>query len=192
MLRNKIIQTLGTFALCLPLAVATSALAKDKKSKGKAKSNESGDDNYQPPYGMAGCGLGSLVIHKDDMMPQVTAVTLNGTGFQTSALSCTGSSNCQITKAELAQAEQEVFVAANLRNLEEDVTRGGGGYTRAFAQVLGCAEGDDYSEFLEVSRANYSDIFSSNDPKVVYTHYLGVLRASPRLANGCERVMFKT
>ena len=123
------------------------------------------------------------------MVMQTIAATLNGTGYQTSAISCTHSSNCKETKDEAAKAEQEVFVASNLRSLESDVSSGGGDYTHAFADVLGCLDDGNYDEFLEVSRANYADIFSVSDPEVVYAHYLQALRSSPRLVKGCQRIV---
>ena len=182
--------------LCSVAAVmmtAAPAMAKDKKKekkkdkeKDKAAASSEAPASYQAPYGMAGCGLGSLVIKTDNIM-QIFAVTLNGTGFQTIAISSVHSSNCTPAKADQAREEQEVFIAANMRALEEDVTSGGGDYAHAFAEVLGCGGTTEYAEFLETSRANYRDIFASADPADVHQRYLRVLRANPRLAT-CERM----
>jgi hypothetical protein len=182
----------------LATALASPAFAADKKKKNKTKEDKAGEtatvdkegggSEYTAPYGMAGCGLGSTIIKKDTMVSQITAATLNGTGFQTSAISCSHSSNCQVSKEDLARQEQEVFLTANLHGLEVDLAQGGGDFSFAFAQVLGCDATENYGEFLEVSRSHYGAIFSSEDPKVVYSHYLEALRSSTRLTSGCERI----
>ncbi len=199
MLKLNFLRVAGLFLLCAPLTfLATDGLAKgknDKKKKGEKKGEKAADgggSGYAAPYGMAGCGLGSLVIHEDTMVMQTFAATLNATGYQLSAISITHSSNCTSGKEEAAVMEQEVFVAANLRALESDVSSGGGDYAHAFADVLGCAGDGNYSEFLEVSRSNYEDIFGDNDPQVVYARYIQALRGSNKLVNGCERMVFKS
>jgi hypothetical protein len=195
------LRSVAFVMLCVPmsLAIADQGFAKTKKSaagkkerKSKKEGEEGGGGGYSAPYGMAGCGLGSLVFHNDTMGQQITASTLNGTGFQTSAISCTHSSNCKAEREEAAREEQKVFVAANLRALEVDVSTGGGNYTHAFAEVLGCANDGVYDRFLEVSRSNYSSIFTSSDPSEVYENYLHVLRAEGKLATQCERVYLST
>ena len=64
---------------------------------------------HRTPYGMAGCGLGSLIIKNHSKGPQIGAWILNVIGYQISAIT-TGSSNCGITKDDLAMKEQEVFL----------------------------------------------------------------------------------
>lgn len=183
--------SVAAMMMAAPMALAKDA--KKKKDGGAAKKKDSGSGSseapaaYQAPYGMAGCGLGSLIIHNDNIL-QIFAVTLNGIGWQTSAISSTHSSNCSAPKADQAREEQEVFIAANLRGLEEDVTSGGGNYAHAFAEVLGCGGDAEYSEFLETSRENYRDIFSSSNAADVHQRYLRALRGNPHLVNGCERM----
>lgn len=196
MLLSKLLRVTSLVLLCAPLTFsAADAFAKGKEKKpkkGKVEKAAKGGGGGNYAYGMAGCGLGSVVIKSDTMMPQVTAGTLNGTGFQTSAISCTGSSNCGKEKAEAHRMEQEVFVAANLRNLEVDVSSGGGSYVHAFAETLGCTADEHYGDFLEVSRANYQDIFGASDPQVVYVRYMQAIRANAKLANGCLRMVYKS
>jgi hypothetical protein len=181
--------------LCAPLLLlAPDGLAKSGKKRGgkKGKGAEAAA-TYVPPYGMAGCGLGSLVFKEDTKVAQITAATLNGTGVQTSAISSTHSSGCKEQAGEAAlRVEQEVFVAANLRALEEDVTAGGGDFTQAFAQVLGCEDEASYGELLTTSRANYDRIFTSDDAQVVYSQYMAALRANPALTVRCARVVAKS
>lgn len=203
---SKFIRSTSVLLLCAPLLFAGEGFAagkndkKKKKEKAaageKAKKGDKGEEGGGGgggtyAYGMAGCGLGSLVIKSDTKGGQITASTLNSTGYQTSAIT-TGSSNCAKEKEAAYRMEQEVFVAANLRNLEVDVSTGGGTYVQAFAEVLGCSEAGQYGEFLEVSRANFKDIFGASDPQVVYTRYMQALRSSAKLMTGCERFVYKS
>ena len=195
---NRCKQGLG-LALCAALAFGAGDAFAQKKKKGggkkkgekKGEHHEGGDEEggYKQPYGMAGCGLGSVVIKSNTKFPQLIAATLNNWASQTSAISCTQSSNCQQTKTETAQMEQEVFIATNLRSIEKDVSAGGGQFTEALAQVMGCTDSGEYDRFLEVSRANYGRIFASGDAKAVTAEYQQVLRSDEGLAKGCDRVV---
>lgn len=173
---------------------ASTAWGKGKKSHSKGKAVKKPQSTeaaamYVPPYGMAGCGLGSLVFKDDSKGTQIAGATVNATGLQSFVILSSQSSNCkeQATGAALS-AEQQVFVAANLRALEEEVSAGGGAYTQAFAQVLGCDGGVDYDEFLQTSRRHYQQIFTSDDAVIVYAQYMRALRANPKLTARCERV----
>jgi len=211
MFLSKFFRSTSVLLLCAPLMFAAGeGLAKGKNDKKKkapagekaAKKGKGAKDGEEAAegdgggghyaYGMAGCGLGSTVFKTDSKGSQISASILNTTGLQTSAISCTHSSNCGTDKAEAYQMEQKVFVAANLRNLEVDVSSGGGSYVQAFAEVLGCSADDNYGEFLEVSRANFKDIFGANDPAVVYSRYMQALRGNAKLMNGCDRMVYKS
>ena len=171
-------------------ALGTHAMAGEKKNKKTSKnSTASENETYQPPYGMAGCGLGSLVVTSDTVLPQLGATILNGFSLnQSSALSCTGSSNCDLSKNDLTAVEQKVFMDVNLGSLERDMVSGEGSYLRAWAQVLGCEADGDYDAFAELSQKEYSRIFSTRNPDQVRVRYLDALRHSERLSGRCIRV----
>lgn len=173
-MKSKIIARLAVASI-LSSAIAASAAEKEKKSE---------KPSYRAPYGMAGCGLGSLVIKENKKWPQVGAAFLNATGYQTSGIT-TGTSNCKMTKDDVAQREQEVFMEINLASVAKDAARGNGESLSAFAEVLGCSS--EFSEFSDVSRANYETIFSSTDAKTVLENYRGAIKANPTLAKVCER-----
>ncbi len=174
------------------LIVDGSAFAKKKKRRKKKKkkvemtedmSSDSMTSSGSYAYGMAGCGLGSLVIKKNDTMGQITAATLNATGVQTFGIS-TGSSNCRVNR-NMAQLEQEVFMTANFASLAKDAAQGDGRHLRAFAEVLGCS--DRINDFARVSQKNYGEIFSSSNPKVALDQYRGVIINSETLNGTCAR-----
>lgn len=89
-------------------------------------------------YGMAGCGLGSIVFGQQKGMVQVVAATLNGTGYQTFAIS-TGTSNCS-EPGIFAKATE--YIETNKIVLEKDIVRGEGESLASLSQVLECKNGD--------------------------------------------------
>lgn len=142
---------------------------------------------HRAPYGMAGCGLGSLVIKNNNGKgAQIGAGILNATGVQTFGIS-TGTSNCRMTKADLAQAEQEVFLNVNLASLAKDAAQGRGEHLSAFAEILGCGAGEDLDVFSSVSRDHYEQIFQGQDSKVVLSNYKTVIKSNETLAKSCVR-----
>src|SRR4051812_16002049 len=82
-------------------------------------------------YGMAGCGLGSLVFGQENtMLKQILAATTNGTfGSQTFGIT-SGTSNCTTAGVVKAQREQAAFVEVNFRDLKRDMAAGGGEFLK--------------------------------------------------------------
>lgn len=86
-------------------------------------------------YGMAGCGLGSVVFGQQTGMVQIFAATTNGTsGNQTFGIS-SGTLNCG-ESARSAKAEQ--FIEVNKVAIENDMARGQGETLTALSQVMEC------------------------------------------------------
>jgi len=90
------------------------------------------------PYGMAGCGLGSMLFGDKPGFVQVLAATTNGTfGTQTFGIT-TGTSNCEDTKAS-AQSTK-AFVQANREAVAKDIARGSGETIASVSKLAGCAD----------------------------------------------------
>lgn len=86
-------------------------------------------------YGMAGCGLGSIVFGEQTGMVQIFAATTNGTsGNQTFGIS-SGTLNCG-ESAKSAKAEQ--FIQVNKVAIENDMARGQGETLTSLSQVMEC------------------------------------------------------
>ncbi len=132
--------------------------------------------SYQTAYGMAGCGLGALVIKKDDFM-QIFAATLNGTGVQTFGIT-SGTSQCKPSSKAMAQ-EQKVFIEANLVSLKREAASGNGETLTAFADLLGCQA----EEFSQVSKSNFQQIYSAPEADSILQGYKAVL------ASQCSRLI---
>ena len=88
-------------------------------------------------YGLAGCGLGSLVFGNQPGAVQILAATTNGTfGTQTFGIT-TGTSNCG--PGLMAQGTKS-FVEANREVLAKDISRGTGEAIGALAVINACAD----------------------------------------------------
>ena len=111
---------------------------------------------------MAGCGLGSMLIEDNSKWPQVGASLLNGTGFQSFAISF-GTSNCTEEGVMHASREKEAFVESNLADLRSDVSAGHGEYLSALAALYGCngAQADAFSKNIAKARGHvFTDVAS--------------------------------
>src|SRR5689334_18178616 len=87
-------------------------------------------------YGMAGCGLGSMIFGDK---AQIFAATTNDIGLAGFAIT-SGTSNCQEDPHAAAIQAQQKFFQANLKVLSKEMAQGDGQYVRAFANTMGCKE----------------------------------------------------
>lgn len=86
-------------------------------------------------YGMAGCGLGSIVFGDKPGMIQVIAATLNGTyGNQTFGIT-SGTSNCE---SSMKSAKADQFIEVNKIALEKEMARGQGESLSSLGNMMGC------------------------------------------------------
>lgn len=162
------------------LAASTSAFAQQKATTMKAE--------YKAPYGMAGCGLGAMLLEgKNDKGWQILALTLNGIyGNQTFGIT-TGTSNC-VESTSQAAVEREVFVSANYNTLSKHAAQGDGESLEAFADILGCSDEVALPLFKKLSQEHYNAIFSSTTPSDVANNFVKEVKSSKELANRCERL----
>lgn len=138
-------------------------------------------------YGMAGCGLGSVVISKNEAFPQFFAAILNGfSGNQTSGIT-SGTSNCVESRTQVAAMEQEVFMRANLSSLSREAAQGSGEHIGALAEVFGCREEGSSERLGQISQDRYAQIFTRFEPETVLNNYLTVIQADPILGKTCSK-----
>lgn len=135
-------------------------------------------------YGMAGCGLGSLII-KDHQgkLSQFIASLLNGTGMQSSAITL-GTSNCVSGKAEGGEAVA-IYVKDNFETLAKEASQGAGSSLAGLATIMGC---QDHKAFSEVSQRRFEDLYQVNSPDEVVVRYSDVIADEPQLAQTCPTV----
>lgn len=180
----------------LSLFQVSTAFAQTKKKKKAPKHVEETSDEaptYQAHYGMAGCGLGSLIIKDDDTWPQVGSGLLNGLACQigicqTFAIS-SNTMNCVEDNSSMAfVTEKEVFAQVNLDDMKKEAVQGQGEHLRAYADMLGCSGESDVALFEEISKTQYATIYATDDHKAVVKSYDRILGTHPTLKNSCTRV----
>lgn len=112
----------------------------------------------RPKYGMAGCGLGSLVIGPGG--GQISAATTNGT-FSSQGFGITsGTSNCLEPRQMAAVKAQKDFFASNYGTLSKQMAQGDGQTLKAFSATLGCND-QAFSRFAGVMKQSHEQIFSA-------------------------------
>lgn len=143
-----------------------------------------GAGTYRTGYGMAGCGLGSILFKSPGKGAQIGAWFFNGTFYSQSSGITSGTSNCKTKGGTAFVDEQTTFVTANLDKLSQEAAQGSGEHLASFAEVLGC-EGDEANAFARLSQERYSFLFESNDARNVIARAHSVIRESKL---SCRRV----
>jgi len=110
-----------------------------KKATGTAKKQSLHDQFTGQGYGLAGCGLGSVVFGQQSGMVQIFASTTNGIGYNQTFGMSSGTSNCGNAFGGSATAE---FIKVNRFALEKDVARGQGETLASLGQILECKNSD--------------------------------------------------
>ncbi len=138
-------------------------------------------------YGMAGCGLGSILFGKDNStMMQILAATTNGTaGSQTFGIT-SGTSNCVSGGVVKAQREQAAFAEVNFQDLKRNMASGGGEFLASFSTLLGCEESAK-ATFFKMSQEKYESILPSEKttPVQLVMSVKAHVKADARLATAC-------
>ncbi|HEX7480312.1 MAG TPA: DUF3015 family protein [Polyangiales bacterium] len=130
-------------------------------------------------YGMAGCGLGSLLFGTKPGIIQVLAATTNGTSASQTFGITTGTSNCKDTKAGTASAK--AFIQANREAVSKDIARGQGETITNLAALAGC--GSDKAVGAALQR-DFKAIFPSEKVSdvAVSDSVVNMLRSHSELA----------
>jgi hypothetical protein len=135
-------------------------------------------------YGMAGCGLGSIVFGQQTGPIQIIAATLNGTGVQTFGIT-SGTSNC--ADDGTSRREASLFIEVNRHALKKDASRGSGETLANFSSILGCSNVQPLGQALQ---HNFEKVFNDDSltSEQVSDSILNLIKNDQRLAQNCNRV----
>ena len=118
---------------------------------------------YANHYGMAGCGVGSLVFKDQPGNAQIGAATLNNlVSPQTSAIT-SGTSGCYEDNG--SHQAQVNYIQTNKVSLKADIARGNGETLDGLMTMLGCKEINAVK--MDIKK-NYKNIFESEDTKDIF------------------------
>lgn len=136
------------------------------------------------PYGMAGCGLGSVFI-KEKGIIQIFAATTNGTsGNQTSGIT-SGTSNCVSGERAAQLQQQENFFVNNMSNLSKEIARGDGESVRALSEQFGCPV-STYDEVRITLQGQHAYIFAAPGAVASLERSKKILRDNSQLQTACH------
>jgi hypothetical protein len=131
-------------------------------------------------YGVAGCGLGSIVFGPKPGPIQIVAATLNAIGYQTFAIS-TGTSNCDVPQMGQQAA---VFIEVNRQILAKDAARGQGETVEGLAAILNCDNAEALGQGLQ---SNFETIFKRENNSYDATRaILSTIKSNPALQSSCH------
>lgn len=138
-----------------------------------------------PKYGMAGCGLGSIIFTTNDKS-QILAATTNGTyGNQTFGIT-SGTSNCTADGIVKNEKAQEVFATVNFGSLEQEMAAGKGEKLNTFAHLLGCSS-DSLGRFGQMTQSSYSRLMSENStPASLIIAVKSEIKKDANLSKACS------
>lgn len=140
---------------------------------------------FNKPYGMGGCGLGSMVFSdkKDDKTSQILAVTTNGFASNTFAIS-TGTSNCVTATDRTAKIKN--FIEANYDSLLTDMAKGQGDSVATLSNFYGCQS----DMFATAVKSNYEKVTPKNENAVqMMVNINNVISDSASLRANCLHVI---
>jgi hypothetical protein len=142
--------------------------------------------SFTREYGMAGCGLGSLVVGKKG--GQLFASTTNGTaGSQTFGIT-SGTSNCvDSPNSEVAQ-RMDHFIATNKLAVASDIARGSGETLVNLSGMMGCA--DQSAKISKVLQSNFNQIFPSSTvyPNEITDSIISTVLKNEELSVTCKKI----
>lgn len=167
------------------LASVTFAQTKQPAKAAAAPAAKRVAREFSRQYGMAGCGLGSVVMGKNGM--QISAATTNGTSFnQTFGISA-GSLNCVDSPSAEVAGRLDHFILVNRSQIQGDIARGNGETISALGSYMGCT--DSSTKIGAELKASYSEIFD-NEAKTneITDSILTVILNSPELSQQCNNL----
>jgi Protein of unknown function (DUF3015) len=133
-------------------------------------------------YGLAGCGLGSLVFGDQKGAIQILAATTNTIfGTQTFGIT-TGTSNCVDSAAGSAGAK--IFIEGNREALAKDAARGSGETITTLSAMAGCKDAKAVGTALQ---KHFTQLFPEQTPaEQVSQNVLKELRSDSSLE--CRKI----
>lgn len=134
------------------------------------------------PFGMAGCGLGAVLIGKNGN--QIFASTTNGTGTQSFGIS-SGTSNCVTVTEQTAMLKN--FIEANHQALITDMAKGQGDTLSALSNIYGCNQQIFASEIQQ----SYQKIVTQDEIEAnrMIVNINSLIKENSALSSNCTRVI---
>lgn len=171
------------------LGFAAQAQAAQTKKKAKTESSEESAPKKQAlvdqfsgaGYGLAGCGLGSIVFGPKAGKVQIFASTTNGIYGNNTFGITSGTSNCDIPQMGQQAA---VYIEVNKDIVKKDAARGQGDTLVGLSHILNCSNQALFSQKIQ---ENYGQIFGEEQSTYGSTReILNTIKNNKELAATCS------
>lgn len=133
-------------------------------------------------YGMAGCGLGSMVFADQPGMIQIIASTLNGTSYNQSFGLTSGTLGC----VENRSAASLNYIETNQVALKNDISRGQGETLTGLLNIWGCQNYDAVSSILQ---QNFPSISNRQEAPLLKAELQNVIQNNSTTAGICQQLI---
>lgn len=131
-------------------------------------------------YGLAGCGLGSVLMGKRGA--QIFAATTNSTAWNQTFGITFGTLNCVDSASAEVAGRMDQFILVNRSQVQGDIARGQGETISALSTYMGCS-----SNIGPALKANYSTIFNGDvKANEITDSVISTILANPELAKTCN------
>ncbi len=141
---------------------------------------------FSRPYGMAGCGLGSVMVGKKGS--QVFAATTNGSSASQLFGITSGTSNCVDTPKSKVASRVDQFILVNRFQVQGDIAKGSGETLQVLATTFGCDSSLE-KELSKTLKQNYGQIFSSKNKTTEITDsIITIIEQNDQLSNSCKQL----
>ncbi len=168
-----------TLIIVLLTVVSSFAFAQKKSN------TQDSNGKFTRQYGIAGCGLGSVLIGKRGA--QIFASTTNGSSFNQMFGISAGTLNCVDSPSAEVASRMDQFIMVNRSQVQGDIARGQGETVAAIGQYMGCAANSN--EIGSTLKSNYQSIFTSGAPANEVTDgIISAILANPELAKSCQHL----
>jgi hypothetical protein len=159
----------------------------EEKVKHKGLIGDSVDSHTANYYGMAGCGLGSVLFGESETMGvQLLSSTTNSSYSNNTFGMSSGTSNCNPSRSDKTASVRkniDLFVAANREALATDLAKNNGETIVALAQIVGCSNSQEMGTEL---KKNYGTIFSSTLEETVSSNLYNSVISNNYLVKNCQ------
>jgi hypothetical protein len=181
---KKIISTIlvSLFAVSMAYAAPSRRARKHTPTMAAPQHNAYHSSSFSRPYGLAGCGLGSLWMDKDH--GQIWAATTNGTAANQLFGISSGTSNCVETPTSAKAERMDKYIIVNKLALADDIARGQGETIQGLAQIMNCQQAETLGTKLQ---SKFKAIFTSHDipANEITDHIITVVGQDESLATAC-------
>ncbi len=186
---KKIISTILVSLFATTLAFAAPAAKKAAPAPAPhqqmAPAHNMNHNSFARPYGLSGCGLGSILIDKNHM--QIWSMTTNGTYSQLFGIS-SGTSNCVESPTSAKADRMDKYIVVNKVALADDIARGQGETIQGLAQIMNCQGAEILGSKLQSS---FATIFPSHNVSVndITDHIISIVGQDASLSAACGVTM---